>query len=198
MSRPPRLARFVVIALFLGLFPLKTGGCDGGRTACFTVTGKTCPSPEALNMSISMSPANTMCAGDISSVDGPGTLDNDLCCYPVSYISGNDGFPCNLGFIGTTTIGTGGTTTFGGSSGFAGGVTTTTSNCVTCNQALNGAPFSQVCNPTPLDNLRICACASTCTTECDPTLCEGNPPDTGCLSCLQANCSSQLTTCKEQ
>jgi hypothetical protein len=198
MSRPPRFARFLVIALFLGLFPLKTGGCDGGRTACFTVSGKTCPSEDSLNQSISMSIANTMCSGEISSVDGPGTLDGDLCCYPVSY-AGNGAFPCSLG-ISTTTVGTGGfgTTTFpSSSSGFAGG-TTTSSNCVSCNAALQGAPFSQVCNPTPLDNLRICACASTCTTECDPTLCEGNAPDTGCLSCLQANCSSQLTTCKAQ
>ena len=68
---------------------------------------------------------------------------------------------------------------------------------MTCNDALNGAPFNQVCNPTILTNLRACACASNCTSACDPTLCMANSPDTGCLSCLEAQCAPQLMTCQQ-
>jgi hypothetical protein len=203
--RPPNLARILVVGFTLALVPFKAGGCDGGRTACFTVTGQTCPSQDALNSSIASSPANLACSGEISSVDGPGTLDGDLCCYPVTYVSGN-GVPCDL--VITTSEGTGGFTTgfssstgtFGGSSsGTFGSSSGLPPNCVSCNAALQGAPFDQACDPTPLANLRVCACANKCTEACDPTLCTstGNAPDNVCRSCLQANCASELMACQE-
>jgi hypothetical protein len=83
------------------------------------------------------------------------------------------------------------------SSGFGGGTT----SCVACAAALQGAPFGQVCQGTAADDLsalRTCACATNCTTECDPTVCNaGNAPDNVCLGCLQTACGPELMACQQ-
>jgi hypothetical protein len=198
MPRPPRLARFLVIALAVAIPALDAASC-GGRTACFTNDpGQPCPTPESINNSITGSPTG-MCTDSIASVDGPGTLDGNLCCYPVTYVSSSVGVPCNLG-SGTIFNGMGGgISSSSSSSGFGmGGFGTGggTTSCVSCNQALNGAPFGEVCDQSTLNTLRQCACASACTSACDPTLCFGNAPDNGCLSCMQQSCSSDLMACQ--
>jgi hypothetical protein len=197
MPHPPRLARLLVVALAVAVAPLKAVGC-GGRTACFTISaGQACPTQDALNMSIANSPT-VICTGAISHVDGPGSPDGDLCCYPVTYSGNNNDFtvPCDLGPGGFT--GTAGFSTGSSSSGFgaAGGGSSTSTFCVSCNAALNGAPFSEVCDPSALTTLRQCACASACTSACDPTLCFGNSPDDGCLACMQQSCSADLAACQ--
>src|SRR6185312_15692822 len=93
-------------------------------------------------------------------------------------------------------IGTGGFSSSGfagGPSGFAGSPST---SCVSCNAALEGAPFNKVCQPAILTTLRQCACASACTSACDPTLCFGNAPDDGCLACMQQSCATDLQACQ--
>jgi hypothetical protein len=95
------------------------------------------------------------------------------------------GFTTSTGFAGSTT-------------GFGAGMT---GGCVTCNQALQGAPFDQVCQPPSpskvnLQTLEMCAC-SKCTMECDPSLCTGNAPDPGCMSCLLSTCAAELMTCQQ-
>jgi hypothetical protein len=193
MHRPPHLARLLVIALAVAIPLLDVASC-GGRTACFTNDpGRPCPSPDTINMAINNG-VTGVCDGSIASVDGPGTLDNNLCCYPVTYVGSSQGVPCNLG--SGIFNGMGGS--FGGtsssSSGFGTGASTTA--CVSCNAALHGAPFSEVCNQSTLTTLRQCACASACTSACDPTLCFGNAPDDGCLSCMQQSCSADLLACQ--
>lgn len=200
MSRPPRVARLLVIALALGALPLKSGAC-GGRTACFTVTaaelggGQACPGVGEASTRL----LNTMCPGSVESVDGPGSLDGDLCCYPVTYgpLPGDSicgvTFPTTSGDFPTGTSAS--SASSGTAIGFDGGPT---GPCVSCNAALNGAPFGQVCDPTPLSKLRVCACAANCTDACDPTLCAGNAPDNGCLACVQASCASELAACRAE
>lgn len=197
-----RHAQALVMVFALAL-PFKAGGC-GGRTACFTVTSAnlgsdgSCPGIDVASMRL----VNAPCSGMVGSVDGPGALDANLCCYPVTYIDSSVGVPCNLGPGTTTGFGSstgffggpgGGTTTTGGFGGFGGGP----ANCVRCNDALNGAPFNLVCTPQILANLRACACASKCTSACDPTLCATNAPDDGCLSCLDVQCGAELTACQQ-
>ena len=210
-TRPSEIL-VMVVALVL---PFKAGGC-AGRTACIVVTASdlqnngTCPDQATASTRL----VNAPCAGSITSVDGSGALDGDLCCYPVTYASGGgDPVPCeeDPGFGGGTAVGP----PIGSSSsgGFGGGTFTTTTTgtgtpgCVTCNEALNGAPFDQACNPMVdggppnpsmlLTSLRVCACASACTTACDPTLCLGNAPDNACTTCLEGACAAALMACQQ-
>jgi hypothetical protein len=200
MSRPPRLARYLVIGLAAAL--LRLGGCSG-RTACFTVTAsdlgpdQTCPDVAVATTRL----VNNTCGGSIESIDGAGSLDGDLCCYPVTYFGSNsdDGdIDCEISPGGS----------FGGSSGIASSASSgisgfggsTTTSCATCNQALGGAPFDQACNPAVLSAVTTCGCSTACASACQATLCtgSGNAPDNGCLSCLQASCLSQLQSCQAQ
>jgi hypothetical protein len=214
MRLTTRPSEIVVMVVALAL-PFKAGGC-AGRTACITVTASdlqgdgTCPDPATASMRL----VNAPCEGSISSVDGPGALDDGLCCYPVTYLSGGGAVPCDLGpGFGGSTTGVGPLPGSSVSSGGPGGGPTTstgTPGCVTCNEALNGAPFDQVCNDpalvdagtnpaTLLANLRVCACATACTTACDPTLCMGNAPDNTCTACLDGvvACAMELMTCQQ-
>jgi len=187
----------ILVAIFALALPFKAGGC--GRTACFTVTAAqldhgACPSQDVASGRL----VNAGCNGNIVSVDGAGALDGNLCCYPVT--EQDPGFngptpPCGFGGDVPATTGTfPGTTGMGGFGGTGG---TTTTPCVSCAMALQGAPFGQVCNPTDLSDLRVCACASKCTSACDPTVCFGNAPDNVCLTCMETACASQLAVCKQ-
>jgi hypothetical protein len=209
-TRPSEIV-LMVVALAL---PFKAGGC-AGRTACITVTASdlqsdgTCPDQATASTRL----VNAPCEGSISSVDGPGALDGDLCCYPVTYVSGGAAVPCEIdpGFGGGISTGDGVPIGSSSSGGFGGGTVVTTSTgtpgCVSCNEALNGAPFGQACTgpvtdagaspATLLANLRVCACATACTTACDPTLCLGNAPDNACTTCLDAACAKELMACQQ-
>ena len=123
-------------------------------------------------------------------------MDGTLCCYPVTARNNSFQVPfgCGTGGFPGDTTGISVSSTTGG--GFGG-----MSNCTSCAAALQGAPFKGVCSGTSLDNLntlRTCACATNCTTECDPTLCNaGNAPDNVCLSCLQPACAAELMACQQ-
>src|SRR5262245_34149822 len=77
--------------------PLAGSSC--GRSACLLVSpaemqknGGTCPT---MNQALHM--FNDGC-GKISSVEGPGVVDGQLCCYPV--VQSDHGFDCIGGFGG--------------------------------------------------------------------------------------------------
>ncbi len=83
---PPRVG---LIALVVSLPFVGSGGC-GSRTACFEysqpeyfVNGNSCPAQSGALSNFS----NASCPGPVVSVDGPGTFDGELCCYPVTYDS---------------------------------------------------------------------------------------------------------------
>ncbi len=179
----------LMVTLFAVALPFKAGGC--GRTACITVTpsqlqGGACPGAAAAQPRFT----GTDCQGP--TVLGDGVLDDGLCCYPVEFQNG--GLDCGGGdgagaSASAVAVGIGVTT------GSAGG----SIPGVTCNDALDGAPFTQVTGVSAADlmSLEMCACEGACLMTCDPTLCVGNAPDTGCLSCLLSNCPSQLHACQE-
>lgn len=183
----------VVLMVFALALPLKASGC--GRTACITVTasqlqGGACPDPTAAQARFS----SQGCAGP--TVEGPGILDNELCCYPV--MLSDDNVNCSGEGVGGTSMFDGETSTtggfgggFGGSNGSGGGAT--------CEQALQGAPFTQVSTSSMafLMSLETCACGGTCVATCGQTLCIGNAPTNGCLTCLLSNCSTQLMNCQQ-
>ena len=193
MNLTSRGSKIVVAAVALAL-PFKAGGC--GSTACITVTAAqlvngACPSSSEAQARFS----DPNCPGAITSVDSAGTLDGNLCCYSVT-TAGNTEVEC-AGTGGS--FGDGSFSTEESSStgiGAGGG----TSSCPgTCQAALNGAPFDTVCDGAlmALMSLQMCACNAACMTSCDPTLCVGNAPDTGCLSCMQTNCATQLSACHD-
>jgi hypothetical protein len=198
-----RLSEILVVFVALAL-PFKAGGC--GRTACITVSASQlqsgmCPSADKA-MSRFDSAACDGLAPPVASVDGPGAIDGDLCCYPVTESSDNAEFgspACGVGGSPSTnvSVGVGVSTSVGVGVGVGGN--TTASGCVSCKTALQGAPFSQVCQgpaSDALQALRACACASNCTAQCDATLCFGNLPDNACQTCVNSACSSELMTCQ--
>jgi hypothetical protein len=212
MRRRSLVASGLLVPLALAAITLRTTAC--GHTACITVTSAqlvngACPDP-----STALGRFGDLACGNntVSSVDGPGSFDDGLCCYPVT----NDGPglnsdepPCGAG--GDTVIGMGGSTVDTGGFGGAGGSTAsglggdigTGGNCnvaPTCKELLTGeVPFGRACGPAKslLDELEACGCASNCTSQCDPTLCMANAPDDGCIGCLQQQCPSQLTACQK-
>jgi hypothetical protein len=188
MSRGTR----IVLAVTALALPMKATGC--GRSACITVTqaqllNGSCPSRQTAQSRFS----GPDCPGSVTSVDSDGTLDGNLCCYAVTTDDN-----------GETSCGEGGSSgdVFEGeeessSTGFGG----STGACGTCQEVLNGAPFNStmMCSDSlaALQALQTCACNGTCMAACDPNLCISNAPDVGCLSCLQASCTGQLTTCHQ-
>jgi hypothetical protein len=194
----------LVLAVVALALPFKATGC--GRTACFTVTstqlvGGACPDVMVAEGRLQGSPCTSQ--GQITSVDGPGTLDNGLCCYPVTFGDSNSiDLPC---------VGAGGAnTTVAVSTGIVGvgasGTTSTGPSCVTCNAFLAGMS-GPLCNnnapmPTALTAevaLRTCACtAGSCETECAPTLCGvGNAPDDACRACVLQACATEVAACNK-
>jgi len=128
MQAKPRLLDAVLLVAAIAALPIKTAGC--GHTACITVTadmiaqnGGMCPSSDiALSRFMDRNCPNT----DITAIDGPGTLDGELCCYPVEQNTGGPQVFCGGFGEGGFTSGQGGSTTFvSTSSGFAGGETAT-------------------------------------------------------------------------
>ena len=220
MRRALRLSEFVVLVAVVAL-PLKAGGC--GSSACITVTpaqlvGGACPSAAAARSRLVVQ----SCPVTITDVSGPGTLDGNLCCYPVVTQSQNNGFDiCGFGAGGSVTstgfgVGGGGfpgptSTGFGGSStvgvgGAGGGIFADAGDCTTCFAALvDGADPSLICSGSTaeLDNLAACVCgdAGECTGVCGPSLCAGQPIASPCSGCLQSStnvtCTDAVSVCMQ-
>jgi hypothetical protein len=191
-----RRSEIVVMLVALAL-PFKAGGC--GTTTCLSLTQQQIMSgmcPTQLEAQKRVTDPNGNCSNDatITTIEGEGVLDGELCCYPSSKQSPGFGGCVIMGFPGP---GGGTTTGFGTSTGFGAGMT---GPCVTCNSALQGmAPFNTVCqgqSQQDLMSLEMCAC-TTCDVVCSTTLCPGNAPSDGCMGCLQTSCSAQLMACQQ-
>jgi hypothetical protein len=194
-----RRSEILVMVAALAL-PFKAGGC--GRTSCLTLSkaqiqSGICPSQSEAAARIN-GPNNCGFNSTTTTIEGDGTLDGELCCYPVSEQTVNT--ICGFGAGGSP----GGTTGFGGettstATGFV-GTGGSMPGCAPCNAALQGTPFDLVCGlsmaRTDLQNLEMCGCGNTCMSVCDQTLCIGNKPSDGCMSCLQSGCLTQLVTCQ--
>jgi hypothetical protein len=86
----------------------------------------------------------------------------------------------------------------GGGGGIgAGGAGGSGTPCISCNQFLAGTVGPVCANAaSDLASLKTCACASNCTTVCDPTLCMfDNAPDDACRACLMSACTGEYQAC---
>jgi hypothetical protein len=184
----------MVVALALAL-PFSAGGGCGNRTACFAYTqgeyaqnGNACPSPTDALASFT----DPACPGPVVSVDGPGSFDGEICCYPVT----EDSIVPDCG----NTSSTGGSTSTGPppppTGGFSSGTGIPTCT-TTCADTLveGGQPCTN--GGGPFASLVACA-SSTCTVQC-PTFLAGGAvvADATCEPCLAAGCPSELMMCQE-
>ncbi len=197
-SRVPVRGLALALASTLALpFAFTAGGAGcGSRTACFAFTqgeyaqnGDACPSPSEALMSFT----DPTCPGPVVSVDGPGSFDGELCCYPVT----EDGITPDCGNNG----GTGGATSSGtGPLPPTGGDTSTSSGgfCLpTCAMVL--ANGGQACGGTSQSDLfALLSCTdASCAMECPSFLAGGiEGADSTCTPCLDASCSTQLAACQ--
>lgn len=167
----------------LCLLPFKAGGC-AGKTACISVSpadfAKTGQCPSAAQMTDFF--FDDCFGGHVESVDGEGTYDGQLCCYPVTNFDENGGIAeCFGGFGGGV----------GGAGGFGGG-------CATCADfvATPGLSPNVLCNgfdQTFLD-LQDCGC-QVCPT-CALNFCKNVGATTECLNCVESECVSAFSACQ--
>jgi hypothetical protein len=208
-------SRMALAAMVLSVPFAGSGGC-GSSTACFQFTRQefavhmSCPSQTDAMANFT----DPSCPGPVVSVDGPGSFDGQLCCYPVTYDDINP--DCGNSNSGGST-GSGPTGTFPGvavgvgagpASSSSSSTGTGTSCEATCASALatggsvapcsfNGAAVSAW-----NDLLGTCACggftgdagALGCESDCI-SFCQALGIDPGCMSCLQLNCAPQLNDC---
>jgi hypothetical protein len=181
--------------------PVAASGACGSRNACFQYTqaefnvNNSCPDPSSALASFT----DPNCPGDIISVDGPGTFDGQICCYPVTY--GDITSSCGMGGANT---GTTGTTTFPGTTGTTGTGTTTLMCPPTCAASVNSddsAPCGSTSSFDAWQALQPCACGGftfdgggTCGLSCG-SFCQSLGLDPTCSSCLSMNCLSLIQNC---
>jgi hypothetical protein len=193
--RSPAVAATLAIA---GL-PFAAGAGCAGRSACFTYTqgeytlnGNSCPSVSDALASFS----DPKCPGPVSAVDGPGSFDGQICCYPVTYDDvvpdcGNSGLSGQGGGFTAPPpppmVGVGGSVG-GGSTG----------SC------------QPLCNEFLLTGLTVCgggiaamelqalvSCAmATCAPNCGLFIGGCQALDSTCEGCLQITCSTELSACQ--
>lgn len=211
----------VAVVAAVAMLPVKAGGCSG-RTACFTFTqaayaknGGACP---AANPALLRFSAGNCGFGPVSSVDGEGAFDGELCCYPVTQTSNTffdcgttgPGGPGGVGGSFVTSVGTGvsvGTAASAGgsfsTSSSAGGGSTGT--CFTCNDELTGTSTDpgQLCPSAAMfwSALNNCKCGDgPCTTVCSASACMGVTPSAACAACIgdpgPSGCGAELASCK--
>jgi hypothetical protein len=188
------------VALFAAalVIPVVANGACGSRTACiaftqaeFAANGNSCLAPSDALASFT----SASCPGSIVSVDGAGTFDGEICCYPVTYDSIDQS--CNNVDTGA---GAAGGTTFPGPRP---GVPTTTSTCpFQCSLAIGqgGPPCGSQTANLAYAALQTCAGCSgpqgavDCEAQC-PSFCSDGPLESTCSSCLMTNCTQALTNC---
>jgi hypothetical protein len=187
----PRLACLFVGATLLAL-PSALSGC--GQTACFVWTEQegVCPgASEALQFF-----NQEGCAGHVSSVEGPGSFDGQLCCYPVSY---RDTYQvCSEPGVGGD-IGVSPGNPVGGVGGVGG-----TPPCTICEEGLvDPGTATQILCPDSFDAfdaLFVCGCSGPCASACEGAWCflEG-PASDACVECMKLaapdGCAAELDVC---
>jgi hypothetical protein len=207
--------RAVFIALVVSLPFAGNGGC-ASRTACFQFS-----QPEFMVMNSCPAQSNALanfsdpnCPGPVVSVDGPGTFDGELCCYPVTYDSITP--DCGSGNGGGSATGTFGTGFPGETTAVGTGFMSTSSgpSCgPSCASALmNGVAPCGGSAQSAYTDLQTCAgCfgggfgggggagggGSSCTTtsDCFGNLCANIAIDGECSACLMTSCGTQLGAC---
>jgi hypothetical protein len=216
------LSRMALAAMTLAVPFVGSGGC-ASRTACFAFTvpefdmHMSCPSQSDALVDFT----SPTCPGPIVSVDGPGSFDGELCCYPVTYddINSDCGNSANGGAVvgaggsaGTNTFppvgpGPGAGPTSGPTSGPSSG--TGTGTCPqTCAVALAAGGSLPPCSTNSIGVeawgalLGACACATFegdgglgCESAC-VSFCQSLGIDPGCMSCLADKCPVQLAVCQ--
>jgi hypothetical protein len=200
----PALSR-VAIAAMVASLPFAGSGACGSRSACFQYTtaeynqnNMSCPNQNEALANFT----NPECPGTIVSVDGAGTFDGTVCCYPVTY---DDSLTNNCtGGNGSGASGTGGTVTTTFTSTTSTGTGSTTSCPPTCAAALGAgmAPCGTNAAVSAWQTLLACACSTGdadggggCGTPCS-SFCQalGTTPD--CTVCLQGTCGMQVAICQ--
>jgi hypothetical protein len=211
-------ALLVVAVPFAG-----SGGCNS-RSACLQYS----PGEYAANGNACLSPSQALgsftdpsCPGPITSVDGDGSFDGQLCCYPVTYADitpdcgqgGAGGTINGFGGAGGTINGFGGAggafmseTSGVGSTGFSASAEVSSSGggvCVsTCAATLtNGGMACTPSSEASYDALIECACAlpdggAGCFALCGGFCNAFGPIPPACASCLTIICPAQLSTCQ--
>jgi hypothetical protein len=194
------------VALFAAalVVPAVASGACASRTACIAYTqaeydaNNGCLAPkDALGAFTSPT-----CPGSVVSVDGPGTFDGEICCYPVTYDKVDQS--CNNGNGNSGSGFAGGGTTFGPPTPTTTGTFPSTGTCApTCSTAIDaGLPLcgSTLANEA-LNQLQICAgcfespSGSNCVSQCS-SFCVGGAVDPVCDSCLANVCGDALTSCR--
>lgn len=193
-----RVSRVALAATALSV-PFAASGACGSRTACFAYTqGEydlhgSCPAQADALASFS----GTSCPGAITSVDGPGSFDGLICCYPVTY---GDVHPICNGAGGGMTTGP------GMPPGEVIAVSSGPGCLPSCGIALmtSGPPCSFTSAGDTYANLQACAgcippfddAGPTCTGECG-AFCQNGPVDQVCETCLATNCAPLLQNCQQ-
>jgi hypothetical protein len=186
------------------------GGC--GRTACFAFSaeayaknGMACPAQADALPNFT----DSQCPGPVVSVDGAGSFDGELCCYPVTEedIQPNCGQGASqstgVGF-GASGVGGFGVSGVGGGSSF--GVSTASAgggpppSCKSsCAEAITRGGEPCATGLGPYQALQQCAGCNATATPCFApcgSFCHEAALDPMCSACLAANCAAELTHCE--
>jgi hypothetical protein len=178
-------SRVALAALAIACLPLGAGGACTGRTACFTYTqgeyaanGNQCPAAKDALPNFT----DPKCPGPVVSVDGPGTFDGQICCYPVTY----EDITADCGNSGMSQ----------GGSFTSPPITPSTACAKQCAVILtNGMPPCNSMVAALLNPLRSCATMQ-CSLLCADFINTGKPVDQTCNTCLIQNCPAQLMNCE--
>src|SRR5690242_18016884 len=170
----------IILVALVGSLPFAGGGGCGSRTACFQFTqaefdlASSCPAPKDALAGFT----DSHCPGAIVAVDGPGSFDGQICCYPVTY----DDITPDCGYSGTGATGTG---AFPEDTTGSGVVTTTcTPTCAFSIQTDDSPPCVSQVSLDAWSQIQSCACsANMCGGACS-SLCQGLGVDQVCTSCM--------------
>jgi hypothetical protein len=180
-------SRVALAVVAIACLPLGAGGACTGRTACFTYTqgeyaanGNQCPAAKDALPNFT----DPKCPGPVVAVNGPGTFDGQICCYPVTY----EDIVSDCGNNGT-----GG---HGGSFTSPPLLPPPGPGCTNqCNAALEQG--TTPCNDTvaALFGMLISCADMMCPSQCADFL-AGQALDQPCTQCLQADCAGALFQCE--
>lgn len=184
----------LVVGGALLAIPLSSASC--AHTACFLWSAEAgeCPAQnEALARFSSPD-----CGGVVQSVDGQGSFDGQLCCYPVTQIGSSDFGVGDCNIIEEPPSGVGGATTGTSGVGGVGG-----SPCTSCANGILGSTLDppSLCPAAQMlfDQLFFCACKGPCAAQCGDNVCSSQPGSQECGNCVTTpdpdGCADEFNAC---